>query len=71
MKKYTKINNGHSICCNNNYGPIFGAGTDLYLNKDMSTGKSNNSTFLQNRELTNGESSFNVIEIEVYTFEFN
>ena len=70
MKKFTKMNNDRSICVVSCYGPIFGNGTDLYINSDLNTGVTNCSTFLKNRELTNGESSFNVKEIEIYKVEF-
>ena len=70
MKKFTKINNSRSIYVVKNYGPVFGGGTDLYINPDLNTGATNSSTFLKNRELTNGESDFNVKEIEIYKVEY-
>ena len=71
MKKFTKIDNSRSICLHKDYGPIFGNGNDLQFNKDMNTGVSNPYTFFKNRELTNGDTNFNVKEIEVFKVEFN
>ena len=70
MKKYTKIQNNRSIYVTKSYGPMFGSGTDLYINKNMNTGNLSNGTFLKNLELANGESSFNVREIEIFQVEF-
>ena len=71
MKKYTKIRNYRSIYLTKYHGPVFGQGTDLYINQDMNKGNSNwyPGTFLKNGELTNGESSFNVKEIEIFQVE--
>ena len=72
MKKYIKINNKRSICLSKDYGPVFGQGTDLYINKNMNSGNSSwsSANFLKNGELTNGENSFNVKEIEIFQVEF-
>ena len=72
MKKYTKIQNYRSIFLSKDYGPIFGYASDLYINKDMNKGNSDwgSGTFLKNGELTNGEHSFNVKEIEIFQVEF-
>ncbi len=68
MKKFTKIQgkNPQTARSQKDYGPLLGNGTDLLINKDMRTGWSGNDTFLTNRELTNGESGFNVKEIEIF-----
>ena len=71
MIKFTKNKDGRSICLNKNYGPIFGSGTDLYINPDMNTGNSSNGNYLRKLELTDGENSFVVNEIEVFKVEFN
>ena len=69
-KKYPKIRNNQSIIANKNWGPAFGGGADLGVgsNKELSFGWSNTigNTFIKNRELTKGESSFSVKEIEVF-----
>ncbi len=68
MKKFTKIQGKSTLTARSqkDYGPLFGGGTDLGIEKDMRTGWSNNGTFLTNLELTNGEGSFNVKEIEIF-----
>ena len=68
MKKFTKIQGKSPITprSQKEYGPLLGGGTDLGINKDMRTGWCNNNTFLTNCELTNGESSFKVKEIEIF-----
>jgi tetratricopeptide (TPR) repeat protein len=72
MKKYTKKNNSRSIYVYKNDGPGFGNGRDLGIgNPKMTSGWSNNSTFLTNNELTNGEGSFTYKEVEVYKVDFN
>ena len=68
MKKFTKIpgKDPRTARSQINYGPLLGAATDLGINPDMRTGWSGNLTYLTNYELTNGKSSFNLSEIEVY-----
>ena len=68
MKKYTKIpgKNPNTARSQKNYGPLLGDGTDLGINPNMNTGWSNCGTFLTNRELTNGDSSFNLSEMEIF-----
>ena len=68
MKKFTKIpdKGTRTARSQKDYGPLLGDGTDLGINKDMRTGWSGNDTFLRNYELTNGESSFNLSEIEIF-----
>lgn len=72
MKKFTKIKNSRSIYVTKDFGPVFGSGTDLYINKNMNTGVSDfsNGTFLNSGELTGGENNFNVKEIEVFQIDF-
>ena len=68
MEKFTrKINcNKRSIFCCPYLGPCFGA-SDFGINQNMNTGWSSvNGTFINNRECTNGECYFNVVEMEVY-----
>ena len=48
MKKFNKKKDGRSIYCNANYGPCFGVGSDLGINRDMKTGWISNYTFLNN-----------------------
>jgi hypothetical protein len=43
-----------------------GGGIDLGIEKEMKKDWSLNNTFLTNCELTNGESDFNVKEIEIF-----
>ena len=71
MKKFTKIpgKNGQTARSQKGFGPLLGAATDLGINKDMRTGWSGNDTYLTNYDLTNGESSFNISEIEIYQVE--
>ena len=71
MTKFTKYKEGYSIRLNKSYGPIFGTGHDFYLYEHMNNGSSNNGNYLRNSELTDGESSYQVKEIEVYKVEFN
>ena len=68
MKKFTKIpgKDPQTARSQKNYGPLLGAATDLGISPDMRTGWSGNLTYLTNYELTNGKSSFNLSEIEVY-----
>ena len=47
-------------------GPLLGWGTDLGIESDMKKGWSNSNTFLRKRELTNGESSFVLNEMEIF-----
>ena len=73
MKKYIKIDNKkRSIYLSKDYGPMFGYATDLFINKNMNSGGSywSSGTFLKSGELTNGENSFNVKEIEIFQVEF-
>ena len=68
MKKFTKIQgkNPQTARSQKDFGPLLGSGTDLGIEKDMRKGWSGNNTFLTNCELTNGESGFNVKEIEIF-----
>ena len=68
MKKFTKIQgkSPNTARSQKEYGPLLGGGTDLGINKDMRTGWCYNNTFLTNCELTNGEGSFKVKEIEIF-----
>ena len=68
MEKFSrKFNNKkRSIYCSELLGPCFG-NSDFGINQNMNSGWSNaNGTFIKNRECTNGESYFNVIELEVF-----
>ncbi len=69
MIKFTKYQDGRSVCLNKDYGPIFGNGSDLCINPDMNKGWSNNGNYLRKLELTDGENSFVVNEIEVFKVE--
>ena len=68
MQKFTKIPGQglNTARSQKDYGPLLGNATDLGINKDMRTGWLGNNTFLRNRELANGESSFNLIEMEIF-----
>ena len=68
MKKFTKIQgkDPNTARSQKEYGPLLGGGTDLGINKDMRTGWCGNNTFLTNYDLTNGEGSFKVKEIEIF-----
>ena len=68
MKKFTKIQGKSPSTARSQkeFGPLLGGGTDLGINKDMRTGWCYNNTFLTNCELTNGEGSFKVKEIEIF-----
>ena len=68
MKKFTKIpgKNPQTARSQKDYGPLLGDGTDLGIYPDMRKGFSYNCTYLTNYELTDGKSSFNLSEIEVY-----
>ena len=71
MKKFNKFKKGYSIRINNDFGPIFGNGHDFYLEMNMNKGRSTNGNYLQNTELTNGETNFNVKEFEVFQVIIN
>ena len=71
MIKFTKYKDGRSICLNKDYGPWFGSGSDLGINPDMNTGWSSNGNYLRKLELTDGENSFVMNEIEDFKVEFN
>ena len=70
MKKFKKKNNGRSIYCRYDLGPLFGSGSDLGIHSNMKTGWSDNSTFLSTYDLTNGSSSFNVKEMEIFKIDY-
>ena len=70
MKKFSKKTKGRSIYCNANYGPCFGYGSDLGLNKDMKTGWLSNYNFLNKYDLTNGSKDFKVKEMEIFNIEY-
>ena len=68
MQKFTKIpgkspQTGRS---QKNYGPLLGNGTDIGICPDMKKGWSHNETFLTHRELTNGDTEFNINEMEIF-----
>ena len=68
MEKFSRKINciKRSIFCSPYLGPCFGA-SDFGINQVMNTGWSSlNGTFINNRECTNGECYFNVLEMEVY-----
>ena len=73
MKKFTKIQgkNPKTARSQKDKGPLFGGGIDLGIHIDMRKGWGHNGTFLTNRELTNGESYFNVKEIEIFKIKNN
>ena len=68
MKKFTKIpgKSRNSARSQKENGPLLGGGTDIGIYPDMKKGWTNNGTFLTNRELTNGESDFNLNEMEIF-----
>ena len=73
-QKYTSKNNSeYTIACDNDSGPRFGYGNEeIYLYKTLDKGKSydNNTTFILDRKLTNGEQFWDVKELEVYKIEY-
>ena len=72
MKKYQKFKNGRSIYVDKSYGPGFGEGCDLLLGYPHSNeGEGTNSNYLKNHELTNGEKSFILKEVEIFQVIFN
>ena len=78
MTKFTKYKDGCSIYLDDDYGPcfgngndLFGSGCDLFISPDMNEGWIDNSNYLRNYELTDGNSEFVVNEIEVFQVEFN
>ena len=68
MEKYTKIpgKGTNTARSQKEYGPLLGDGTDLGIYDKMNKGWSHNNTFLTKGELTNGDSSFNVTEMEIF-----
>ena len=67
MKKYTKISEKNITArSQKNHGPLFGNGTDLGIYDNMKSGWSYNGTFLSGGELTNGDSEFNLNEMEIF-----
>ena len=68
MQKFTKIKNDSLLYFDPNFGPCFGqGGSDFYLNNNLDTGQTVNSSFLTKFELTNGEGgTFEVKELEIY-----
>ena len=68
MQKFTKIKNDSLLYFDPNFGPCFGqGGSDFYLNNNLDTGQTVNSSFLTKFELTNGEGgTFGVKELEIY-----
>ena len=71
MNKFTKYQEGRSICLSEDHGAWFGSGRDLGINPDMNTGWSYKGNYLGKLELTDGEITFIVTEIEVFKVEFN
>ena len=67
-QKFTKIpgKDPKTARSQKDFGPLLGYATDLGINADMKSGWSNSCTFLRNHELTNGESSFIVNEMEIF-----
>ena len=68
MQKFTKIpgKSPQTARSQKNYGPLLGNGTDIGIYPDMKNGWTNNGTFLKERELTNGDTTFKINEIEIY-----
>ena len=68
MKKFTTLpgKNPQTARSQKGYGPLLGGGTDLGIYDDMKNGWTNNGTFLKERELTNGDTTFKINEIEIY-----
>ena len=71
MNKFTKYKDGPSIYLYKDYGPLFGSASDLGINPNMNTGWSYKGNYLRQLELTDGESPFDVNEIDFFKFEFN
>ena len=71
MKKYSKIKKGRTIYVNKIYGPGFGNGCDILIGyPEINKGEGTNSNYLTNHELTNGEKSFDLKEVEVFKVVF-
>ena len=74
-QKYKARNNNNSIGCFIDEGPRFGCGfPEIYLKHTLNKGESFDNaycTFSQGRILTNGESSWDIKEIEVYKIIYN
>ena len=74
-QKYKARNNNNSIGCFIDEGPKFGCGfPEIYLKHTLNKGESFDNaycTFSQGRILTNGESSWDIKEIEVYKIIYN
>ena len=73
-QKYLARNNNNSIGCFINEGPRFGCGfPEIYLKNSLNKGESLDNaycTFSQGRLLTNGESSWDVKELEVFKIKY-
>ena len=73
-QKYTARNNNDSITCNSHEGPRFGCGwPEIYFNKTLNRGESyshNINTFVTDYKLTNGESNWEVKELEVFKIKY-
>jgi hypothetical protein len=67
-QKFTKIpgKNPQTARSEKDFGPLLGNGTDLGIKSDMKNGWTMNKTFLKNCELTNGEGSFVINEMEIF-----
>ena len=70
-----KISGAYAIYCHSSYGPCFGQGTDFGIHNGC-LGRNDNwcfnkSTYDFNNENMNGETSFNILDYEVYLVIFD
>jgi hypothetical protein len=70
MKKYIKIS-GNTARSQTKLGPLLGGGTDIGIYDNMNKGWTNNGSFLKERELTNGETDFDLSEMEIFQVLYN
>ena len=72
MEKFNKIREGSCIFTSKHFGPCFGKkGSDFYITNNLKCGYISNGNFLQNYELTQGESGeFKISGLEVFKVIF-
>ena len=70
MNKFTKYQEGRSICLSEDYGAWFRSGSDLEICQNMNKGWSNNG-ICEIEKLTYIEEFFVVNKIEFFKDEFN
>ena len=71
-QKYIAIKDSNSIYCSSSEGPRFGSNSypEIYIPNSLDKGQSYNETFLSNKELTNGETNWDIKEFEVYKINY-